>query len=75
MNLDRIGIKEPNKLEDYGLIRQAFKGSIIKKNGRYDVPWPWKEENPSLPDNYDLSTGRLEFLIKRFESNPELLER
>ena len=75
MNLDTIGIKEPNKLEDYDLIRQAFKGSIIKKNGRYDVTWPWNEENPSLPDNYDLSTGRLEFLIKRFESNPELLER
>ena len=36
-NLDRIGIKEPNKLEDYDTIRQAFKGSIIKKNGRYEV--------------------------------------
>ena len=39
-NLEMIGIKEPNKLEDDDAIRQAFKDSIIKKNGRYKVAWP-----------------------------------
>ena len=56
--LDMIGIKEPNKLEQDDAIRQAFKDSIIKKNGRYEVTWPWKEENPNLADNYGLCVGR-----------------
>ena len=36
-NLDMNVIIEPNKLEDYDAIKQAFKDSIIKKNGRYEV--------------------------------------
>ena len=70
-----IGIKEPNKLDDDDAIRPAFKDSIVKKNGRYEVTWPWKERRkPNLADNYDLCVGRLKSLMKRFKSNPELLE-
>ena len=47
-------IKKQNKLEDDVVIRQAFKDSIVKKNGMYEVTWPWKEENPNLNDTYDL---------------------
>ena len=36
-NLDMNVIIEPNKLEDDDAIKQAFKDSIIKKNGRYEV--------------------------------------
>ena len=36
-NLDTVGIKVPKKLEDNDSIRQAFKDSIIKKNGKYEV--------------------------------------
>ena len=74
-NLDMTGIKDLNTLDDDDAIRQAVKDSIIKKNGRYEVTWPWKEENLNLADNYDLCVGRLKFLMKRFESNPELLEQ
>ena len=74
-NLDKTGIKEPSKLEDDDYIRQEFKDLIIKKNGRFEVTWPWKEENPNLADSYDLLIGRLKSLLKIFESNPELLER
>ena len=38
-----IDIKEPNKLDDDDAIRPAFKDSVVKKNGRYEVTWPWKE--------------------------------
>lgn len=72
-NLDTVGIKVPKKLEDNDSIRQAFKDSIIKKNGKYEVTQPWREENPDLADNYDLSVGQLKSLLKRFESNSELL--
>ena len=30
-NFDTFGIKKPNKLEENDSLRQAFKGSIIKK--------------------------------------------
>ena len=74
-NLEMICIKKPNKLEDDDAIRQTFKDSIIEKNGRYEVTWSWKEVNPNLSENHDLCVGRLKFWMKRFESNPELLER
>ena len=28
-------------------------------NERYQVCWPWREENPDLTDNYNLVYGRL----------------
>ena len=55
-NLDIIGIEEPNKQEGDDAIRQAFKDSVIKNNGRYDVTWSWKEEKTNLADNYYLYT-------------------
>lgn len=62
-NLDIIGIEEPNKQEGDDAIRQAFKDSIIKKNGGYEVTWPRKEENPNLTDNFDLRHGRIKSLM------------
>ncbi|EJW84366.1 hypothetical protein WUBG_04724, partial [Wuchereria bancrofti] len=29
-----------------------FKGTITKLNGRYQVPWPWKDPKVCLNDNY-----------------------
>ena len=58
-NLNMISTKKPNKLKDDDAIRQAFKDSIIKKNGGYEVNWPRKEESPNLTDNYDLRHGRI----------------
>ena len=49
-----------------------FKGSVKKENGRYQVAWPWRDENCRLPDNYDLCIGRLKSLQKRLREDPEL---
>ena len=38
---------------------QNFHDTVRKTNGRYEVTWPWKEENPQLPDNYQLALGNL----------------
>ena len=38
--------------------------------------WPWSEENESyLPENFELSLGRLESLIKDLEKDPDLLQK
>ena len=73
--LETIGIKEPiNDFDDDQAI-QNFYDTVRKINGRYEVTWPWKEENPQLPDNYQFTLGRLNSLLKRIQENPELLQR
>ena len=73
--LETIGINEPiNDCTDDQAI-QNFHATVRKTNGRYDVTWPWKEENPQLPDNYQLALGRLNSLLKRIQGNLELLQK
>ena len=31
----------------------------------------WREEDPSLPNNYDMAVRRLESLEKKFKNHPE----
>ena len=42
-------------------------------NARYEVCWPWREENPDLPGNCNLAYGLLNYLDKLTE-NPEMLK-
>ena len=46
-----------------------------KEHGRYNVAWPWKDENCKLPKNYELSVERLKSLQKRLKDDPELLQK
>ena len=43
-------------------------------NERYQVCWPWREENLDLPDNYNLAYGRLTSVFKRLAKNFEMLK-
>lgn len=40
-------------------------------NCRYEVTWPWKEEGPELPDNYELALGWFNSHIRRRMNHPE----
>ena len=73
--LETIGIKEPVNDSDDEQAIQNFNDTVRKTNGRYEVTWPWKKENPQLPDNYQLTLGRLNSLLKRIQGNPELLQK
>jgi len=44
-------------------------------NGRYEITWPSKEENPQLADNYHLVLGRVNSLLKRVQGYQKLLQR
>ena len=75
-NLENIGIKPKEKGERDDFVMDWFKGTVSRKDKRYFVSWPWREENEShLPENFELSLGRLKSLIKRLEKNPDLLEK
>ena len=75
-NLENIEIKPKEKGEKDDFVMDWFKGTISRKDKRYFVSWPWREENEfHLPENFELSLGRLKSLIKRIEKNPDLLEK
>ena len=46
--------------------------SIKHVNGRYQVAIPWKDDEPLLPDNYDMALRRLENTEKRLLKNPNI---
>ena len=72
--LETIGIKESPVEIDDEKAWMHFNGSIRFDNGRYCVGWPWRCENPDLPDNYMLAYGRLRSNLKRLKENPKLLK-
>ena len=75
-NLENIGIKPKEKGERDDFVMDWFKGTVSRKDKRYFVSWPWREENQShLPENFELLLGRLKSLIKRYEKNPDLPEK
>ena len=72
-SLETIGINVKGKEEQDELVMESFKSTVSKRNdGRYVVGWPWRKENPNLPDNFELSLGRLKSLMRRFEGKNEL---
>lgn len=58
-DLGTMGIREG---ED--CIYSRFTKNISFQDGRYCVHLPWKEPHPLLPDNYELSKGRLFSLLR-----------
>ena len=75
-NLENIGIKPKEKGESDDFVMDWFKGTVSRKDKRYFVSWARREENEShLPENSELSLGRLKSLIKRLEKNLDLLEK
>ncbi|XP_070550260.1 uncharacterized protein [Ptychodera flava] len=74
-NLETIGIKDSYQESDDDKALQHFNQTIKFKYGRYHVKWPWKEEEPDIPENRELAYGRLKSLVKKLAKNPELLEK
>ncbi|MEM7375589.1 MAG: reverse transcriptase domain-containing protein [Bacteroidota bacterium] len=75
-NLETIGIKpdEPNNADEITI--EMFKDTITKEGYRYFISWPWRDEDHDLlPENYELSLGRLKSLAKRLEKDPDLFKR
>lgn len=68
-DLGTLGIKR-----DEPLVYEKFIEDITHNGERYEVKLPFKESRPFLPDNYQLSKLRLESLVRRLKSNPEVLK-
>ena len=46
-----------------------------RPDGRYMVSWPWRENNPDLPQNYQLAVGRLKSTVMKLVKTPELFKQ
>ena len=66
--LESIGIYEPEKT-----LFDEFTDTVTFRDGRHEVPLPWKEFHKPLPNNYQLSCKRLHGLLRRLKQSPDLL--
>ena len=74
--LESIGIKPDDPREKDDIAMEMFKNSVIKRDNRYSISWPWRNDDQiNLPENYELSLGRLKSLMKHLQKDPELLQR
>ena len=48
--------------------------SIRYVDGRYQVAIPWKDDEPALPNNYEMALRRILNTEKRLLKNPEIGE-
>jgi hypothetical protein len=72
-NLENIGIVDCPYEKDDDLAMLQFSKSIRFVNGRYQVKWPMKTENPEIQSNYHLALGRLRSMYKHLEKMPTKL--
>ncbi|XP_060570667.1 uncharacterized protein LOC132728956 [Ruditapes philippinarum] len=75
-NIETIGLKDSTngRTEDDQAIDE-FKESLVFKDNRYYVKWPWRGDNYEVPENRPLAFGRLKSLVKRFKDNPDVLQK
>ena len=73
--LETLGIKDPLEQNDDDKAHNNFAETVEYEDGRYYVTWPWKDENPDLPENYNLSVGRLKSTLKRLQVDENLLKK
>ena len=59
---------------DDKLALEKVQKSIKYVEGRYQVDIPWKNDEPELPDNYDMALRRLFNTEKRLLKSPEIGE-
>ena len=66
--LESFGITQPDHT-----VLDDFQEHIHFVDGRYQVSLPWKDPCPLLPDNYQLSVRRLRGLLRRLQTDKNIL--
>ena len=74
-NMETIGVLDNQTTKNDEMVKNHFKENLTFVDGRYQVKWPWKDENPDLPKNRELAVGRLRSNVSRMKNKPELLQQ
>ncbi|XP_075167653.1 uncharacterized protein LOC142239764 [Haematobia irritans] len=51
---------------------QILENNVIRKGQQFEVSLLWKDENPVLPESYEVACHRLKCLQKKFKKDPQL---
>ena len=71
--LETLRIRDLLDLTNDDKALKQFNESIHFTDGRYQIAWPWKCEDPELPENFHIAVNRLRCLAKRFDRDKDLL--
>ena len=74
-SLGTIGITDSWDVTDDDKALEQFNELISFRDGRYQVVWPWKCQNPDLPVNLDIVIGRMRSLARHLQGNLDLLRK
>ncbi len=74
--VETLGIQAEELQNDDECAVQHFKQTVkyLPEERRYEVCWPWRGENSSLPNNYVLAYCRLQSVYKNISKQPGLLK-
>ena len=74
-SLESIGISPPTEMDDQESFLQHFQRSSITRmsDGSYSAKFPWKEDCPTLPSNYDSCARHTQAMVCRLAQTPSLL--
>lgn len=75
-SLETLGIdQKEEQQEDDEIAQDLFTNSVSRDtNGRYSVSFPWKRDFPILATNFGLALGRLQSVLKKFQTDQLLLK-
>ena len=62
LDFDSIGIRDAEGMEE------QFERNINFQDGKYTVNLPFRDENPTLPNNYNIAANRLDTLSTSAET-------
>ena len=68
-DLESLGITDTE-----ATVLEQFSSIVTLRDGRYEVSLPWKDPCSSIPDNLQLSQGRLRSLLRRLRQTPGILK-
>eukprot|EP00795_Rhopilema_esculentum_P000836 gene836-10578_t len=75
LDIESMGIK--SKEQELTCSENPLEGRIHfnQKLGKYEISLPFKEDHPVIADNYQVARKRLERLLKRLNSKPDVLHQ
>ena len=74
-NVEAAGITQLKEDPDKQFLRSYMQSSIIcQSDGSYNLRFPWKEDHPPLPSNFNVCEKRLRSLVRRLAHTPDILQ-
>ena len=74
-SLEVIGINDPAQLGDDDEALAQFNNTIYYDGERYQIAWPWRSSEFTLPENYGVAYGRIKSLSRQFQADRVMLRQ